>query len=131
MKEYYICSQLVIDLMEPEEVSKPIMVYPDNEILKENVYVAVLDFPRVEQTYENIDPESEEIFDFWCEQIVPGLMNVDSIQMEDFEINDPWTVIQEKLSLTKDNNRAMTLCNIIERENFINPIQFWNKISNK
>lgn len=127
-KEYYICSQLVVDLLKPIEVSRAVKVYPNIEYLTENVYVAVLDFQKAKNVYESFDENSDESFNFWCEEIVPGQMNVDSITLKDFEKQDPWSVIENKLNLTKDNNRAMTICNICEREG-INPIEFWNNIS--
>ena len=124
-KEYFICSKIVIDLLKPKEVSKPITTYPDSEYLKENVYVAVLDFNKVQEIYKATCKEDN----FWCQQIVHGLMNVDDIQLSDFKTQCPWSVIENKLSLTKDNNRAMTISNICHREG-LTPIEFWNTIHN-
>lgn len=127
-KEYYICSERVIELLKPSEFSKPIITYPDCEYLKDIVYVAVLDFAEVERVYNSFEEDSEDQSKYWAQQIVPGQMRVDSIKMKDFKKSCPWSVIEERLDLTKMNNRAMTLCNLADREG-LNPIEFWNKIA--
>lgn len=127
-KEYYICSPSVVQTMKPEEVSKAVEVYVGLEFA-EIVYMAVLDFDKVKQKYDELGGDDEADLDFWCEQLVPGQMNVDNISVEDFKESDPWEVIIQKLNLSKMNNRAMTICNICDREG-LNPIDFWNKIAN-
>lgn len=133
IKEYYICSEDVVKHMKPTEVSLPVIMYPGDDVFEDKVYVAVLDFPAVQAKYKELGDDDfhllNEDIDFWCEQLVPGQMNVNGICMDMFEKESPWEVILDQLGLSKMNNRAMTMCNLMERER-MDPIEFWNKIAN-
>lgn len=126
-KEYYLCSEQVIELLKPLEFSESITVYPTSEIMKENVRVAVLDFSKVKSIYDKLESEGLEC-DFWVEEIVSGTMNVDCFSIKNLKGKCPFVQIEYKLGLTKMNNRAMTICNISEREG-LTPIELWNKIA--
>lgn len=123
-KEYYLCSEKVVELLKPIEVSNSIEVYPNEQFINQKVFIAVLDFTEVEVKYKEIKDKKG----YWAEEIVSGQMNINSIKVKDFEKSDPFSVIEEKLNMTKMNNRAMTICELARREG-LNPIEFWNKIA--
>lgn len=129
--EYYLCSLEVVKKFKPFHVSKPFIDYIDHENKKladeEEHYVAWLNFAEVEKYYNEHEAEIDEsMIDFWCRECVPGTMDVSKISMKEAKKGGLFREIEQKLSITVERNRAMTIRNLAERFN-CTPIQLINK----
>ncbi|WP_339889813.1 hypothetical protein [uncultured Flavobacterium sp.] len=130
--EYYLCSEEVVKQFKPFEVSKPFKSgYEwDNH---SNYYVAWLHFPEVEKHYkEVIEPHNQGLIggseiDFMAYECIPGTMDVSKITFKGCKTNFLFCEIENKISITKDRNRAMTIQNLAQKFG-CNPIEFINKI---
>jgi thiol-disulfide isomerase/thioredoxin len=111
--EYFLCSKEVINAFPEAEHSKPFSSGYDYE-KDEKFYVALLDFDNISD-------------DFWCRECVPCQMDVSKITLKGAKQKGLFVEIEEKINLTNDINRAMTIYNLAEKYN-CNPIEFINKI---
>ena len=129
--EYYLCSEVVESLFKPFEVSKPFQSgYTFDK--RKFYYVAWLNLNEVQNYYtEKVQPHNEKAepakqIDFWLEECVLGSMNVLEINLKAAKKNGLFVEIENQLSITKDNNRAMTIANLSQRFG-ITPVQLINK----
>lgn len=121
--EYYLCSEEVIKKFKPFEVSKPFK--SGYEWDKDLYYVAWLHFPEVEKHYNEVLGEDTEV-DFWCRECHAGTMDVSKISMKQAKKNGLFREIGEKLNITAERNRAMTIYNLSQKYN-VTPVQLINK----
>lgn len=122
-KEYFICSKAVIDAFPECEHSKSLKSGYDH---LSNFYIAVLDYPEVERYYKKRLPESVRL-NFWCQELVPGLMDVSKFTLRGLRANGLFREIEHVLGLTTLRNVAMTTYEICNRFGF-EPIEFANKV---
>lgn len=131
---YYLCSKAVIDFFKPFYVSKPFKSGYEYDKDDEN-FVAWLNFEDIEKHYnEVVEPYNSNLdagteIDFSANECVPGQIDVSKINLKDAKKSGFWIEIEKKIGLTKENNRAMTIFNLSEREG-ITPIELINKIAN-
>lgn len=129
--EYYLCSEVVANNFKPFEISKPFQSGYSFDRRKW-YYVAWLNFNEVEKYYKEIvEPhnsksEPAKQIDFWLEECVLGSMNVLEINLKAAKKNGLFVEIENQLSITKNNNRAMTIANLSQRFG-ITPVQLINK----
>ena len=132
-KEYYLCSQAVIEAFPDAERSLPFKSGYDYEP-EENYYIAVLDFEVVEKYYNEViqtnNDSSTEYIDFWCRECVPGQMDVSHITLVGCRIHGLFCEIENKTQLTTERNRAMSVFELSQKYN-CNPIAFIKKIVTK
>lgn len=96
------------------------------------LYVAELNFEDISNEWDRLEshPESSYTdFDFWCEEIVGGTMDVSSITLKGCRENGLFVEIGRKLDLTNTNNRAMTIKELSDKFR-CTPVEFINKITN-
>lgn len=128
---YFLCSKAVIDHFPEVEHSKPFKSGYDFE-KDDNYYVAVLDFKKVDKYYKDvIEPFNEKsnvIIDFWCRECIPGSMDVSKITLAAAKRSGLFVEIENKLNLTAERNKAMTIYNLSKKYN-CTPIELINKIS--
>jgi hypothetical protein len=120
---FFICGEKVIQAFPECEHSKPFKSGFEND--DDNNYVALLDFEKVEQHYNQL-PEDEQD-DFWCRECVPGQMDVSKFTLSGMRKNGIFAEIRWKLDLTATRNQAMTIFNLAEKFN-CTPLQLINKI---
>lgn len=131
-REYYLCSKSVVNLLLPKEVSKSFVSgYKNIDFFTNNLfYVALLNFKEVEEFYkQNIEShDNKDIIDFWLEECVSGQMDVGKITLANINRIGLFLEIENKIGLTTNYNRAMTITNLTNKYNCKNPIEFVNKI---
>jgi len=132
-KEYYLCSQAVIEAFPNAEHSLPFKSGYDYE--KEvKYYIAVLDFKAVEEYYNRVIKPDEDsdtpLIDFWVMECVGGLMDVSHITIVGCRIHGLFCEIENKTQLTTERNRAMTIFELSQKYN-CNPIALIKKIVTK
>jgi len=120
---FFICGEKVIQAFSGCKHSKPFKSGFEND--DDDNYVAILDFDKVEQYYNQL-PEDEQD-DFWCRECVPGQMDVSKFTLSGMRKNGIFAEIRWKLDLTATRNQAMTIFNLSEKFN-CTPIQLINKI---
>jgi len=123
-EDYFLCSQEVIDAFPDCEHSRPFKSGFKND--DDNNYVAILDFDKVEQLYNQL-PE-DEYNNFWCRECVAGQMDVSKFTLSAMRKNGIFEEILCKLDLATAKNQAMTIFNLAKKFN-CTPIQLINKIS--
>lgn len=122
-QNYFLCSKELVDVIKPEEVSKPFKsgYHWDDSLF----YVALLDFDNVKEVYEVGQIGYD---DFWCRECVSGTMDVSSITINGIKKLGLMAEIEIKTGLTTEKNIAMCIKNLSERFD-CTPIQFINKIA--
>ena len=125
---YFLCSKGVIDNFPNVAHSKPFKsgFYGDDDIY----YVALLCFDEVSAFYEKRMLEDEDWWiynNFWCNECVPGLMDVSAITLAGMRRNGILSEIAEKTMLTSGKNQAMTINELAEKY-VCTPIELINKI---
>ena len=128
---FYLCSKAVIEHFIDVEHSKPFKSGYKHD-LDDEYYVALLNFDKVEEYFINvIEPfnvkNHNDIIDFWCRECVAGQMDVSKITLKGAKQNGLFVEIEQKLGLTNEKNRAMTIFNLSEKYN-CTPIELINKI---
>lgn len=124
VKNYYLCSQSVIGIMNPVEVSNQFKSGYDYD-KEDNYFIAVLDFEKVEEQYNKL-PEEQQYY-FWCREIVPGTMDVSNITIEGIKRNGLFKEIELKTGLSTERNQAMVIHNLSKKYN-CSPIAFIGRI---
>lgn len=127
-KEYFICSKAVVELFPECEKSNPIKTGYKYD---EPVFVAVLDFKKVEAAYDSIHDEDDNGHcngDFWCWSLVAGQMDVSKLTLKGIKERGLFLEIENKIGLTSTKNRAMTIHELAEKFG-MNPIEFANSIA--
>lgn len=125
--EYYLCSSEVVKKFKPFHVSKPFLDYIDEDDDSNECFVAWLNFAEVEKYYNEHEAEIDELMiNFWLRECVPGTMDVSNISMRQAKKGGLFREIEEKLSITVERNRAMTICNLAQRFN-CTPVQLIDK----
>ncbi|SHG28035.1 hypothetical protein [Flavobacterium johnsoniae] len=133
MKNYYLCSQAVIDFAKPTDVSKPFK--SGYEWDQDNYYVANIDFEIVEKHFKEVikphnQSSAEPDIDFWCRECVAGTMNDSKISLKQAKEKGLFVEIENKLNITAERNRAMTIYNLAESRG-ITPVDLINRILTK
>lgn len=125
-KNYFLCSEAVIDIIKPEEYSLPFK--SGYEFDKDhNYYIAVLNFEEIEDKAQNALRGND---DFWLQELVPGLMDVSDFTLKGIKENGLFSEIESNLGLTATRNQAMTIYNLAERYSQT-PIEFINEYASK
>lgn len=129
-KNYYLCSQAVIDFANPTEVSKPFK--SGYEWDDDVYYVALIDFENVEKHYNEViqpfnEKSAEPDIDFWCRECVSGTMEDALISLKKANEKGFFVEIENKLNLTNERNRAMIICNMAQNRG-ISPVELINKM---
>jgi len=123
-KYYFLCSQSVIGIMNPVEVSEPFKSGYDYD-KEDNYFIAVLDFEKVEEQYNKLPEEQQDYF--WCRELVPGTMDVSNMTIEGIKRNGLFNEIERKTGLTTERNQAMAIHNLSKKYN-CSPITFIGRI---
>lgn len=124
---FFLCSEPVIDFYKPTFVSKPFKSGYKSE-KKEKYYIALINsFEDIEAWYNNLEKSEENWINVWCQELVPGLMDVSKFTLAGLKRNGVFVEIENKLGLTTEKNIAMTLYNLSEKFN-CTPIELIDKI---
>lgn len=124
-KTFSICTELVVKLLKPTEVSKPFKsgyIYDKNI----NYYIAVLNYSECKKIYNSL-PEEQQIL-FSVIELEPGLIGVSKITLTGMNKNGIHREITHITCLAKDRHIAMILYNLSKKYD-CSPIEFINKIS--
>jgi hypothetical protein len=122
---YYLCSKSVVDFAQPTEVSKMFRSgYFHDESCQ--YFVAVIDFLKVKKHYNTLTEDEQS--EFWCQECVSGTMDVSKISISAAKKTGLFVEIENKIGLTTERNRAMTIKNLSERFN-CPPVEFINRLS--
>lgn len=127
MENYYLCSKKVVDFAKPTEVSKPFKSGYQHD-LEDDYFIAVVDFEKIEEYYNNLPEEEQDKDDFWCRELVGGTMDVSTITLKGIKENGLFFEIESKIGLTTIKNRAMTIFNLSEKFGYT-PVEFINRVS--
>ena len=123
--EYYLCTKSVVEQFKPFEVSKPFK--SGFEYDTDGYYVAWLNFAEVEAFYKEFEEELDNsMVEFWCNELVPGTMDVSKISMKSANKNGLFLEISIKLNLMATRNQAMTIYNLSQKYG-CNTVQLINK----
>lgn len=131
-KQYFLCSQTVVEHFQPKEVSKPFRSGYGFD--KSQYYVAVLDFTEVGKYYrEVIEPYNEntkgEEIDFWLYECTEGSMDVTKITLNGAKKKGLFVEMEEKTNLCKETNRAMMINGSTRYHGYETPIHFINRVA--
>ena len=121
-KQYFLCSQKVIEHFKNAEKSKPFKSGYRFE-RDVNYYVAKLNFNEVEKYFNSIEDLD---VDFWCRECVDGSMGIKKIRITYAKKNGLFREIEEKINLTTEKNLAMVIKNLSNKYG-LNPIEFIDK----
>lgn len=123
--EYYLCTNSIVDKFKPFEVSKPFKDYVGDD--ETEYFIAWLNFEEVEKYYKENEAKIDDSgIEFWCRECIPGTMDVSNISMRQAKKIGLFLEIEEKLSLTVERNRAMTIYNLSQKYN-CTPVQLIDK----
>lgn len=124
-QSYFLCSKSVIDFAQPTEVSKPFKSGYSHDTSYQ-YFVAVINFSKVKKHYKSLTEAQQS--EFWCQECVSGTMDVSRISISGAKKLGLFVEIEDKIGLTTERNRAMTIKNLSERFN-CTPVEFINKIT--
>lgn len=125
-KDYFLCSEAVIDIIKPEEYSLPFKSGYEFD-KDDNYYIAVLNFEEIEDKAQNALRGND---DFWLKELVPGLMDVSDLTLKGIKENGLFSEIESNLGLTATRNQAMTIYNLAKQYSQT-PIEFINEYASK
>ncbi|URM37168.1 hypothetical protein [Flavobacterium anhuiense] len=120
---YYFCSQAVVDILKPEEVSKPFISGFEFEGDTPH-YIAWLDGDEIEKEFNKLDDDEQD--DFWYWEIVPGNIDISTVDLNQAKERGLLWEIQHRTGMTKTCNQAYCICNIADNEG-VTPIELIDK----
>ncbi len=120
-KEYFLCSKEIIDLMSPEEQS------PYLDRFGEDVCIAFLDFPKLEEKYKLLEEEHPAKYFGWCREITRANTYCGQFSLSEGKKRGLFNWIIEEIGASTEKNVAAIIGEICY-ELDITPIELFNKV---
>jgi len=124
---YFLCSSEVIKRFPEYEHSNPFKSGYEAEI-DDNYYVAKINFDKISEYYTNNIKLLNLGDNFWCQECSEGTMDISKINITGIKRNGLFVEIENKIGLTNNDNRAMSILSIAKKYN-LTPIELINKIA--